>query len=123
MPNPLARDLDHILARTADLWPEFRGRRIFITGGTGFFGTWLLESFACANARLQLGAEAVILTRNAARFREAAPHLAADPAIHFHPGDIRSFDFPSGEFSHVIHAAAESTSGLNERHPAEMLDS
>jgi dTDP-glucose 4,6-dehydratase len=33
------------------------------------------------------------------------PHLAADSALSFHPGDIRSFDFPSGEFSHVIHCA------------------
>src|SRR5947199_7693045 len=106
--NPLAADLDHILSHTTDLWDEFRDNRIFITGGTGFFGCWLLESFAWANDRLGLGAEAVVLSRN--------PRARANnPAIRFHLGDMRDFDFPGGHFSHVIHAATDSTSGLNER--------
>ena len=58
MTNLLTNDLNHILAHTKDLWEELRGRRIFITGGTGFFGCWLLESFIWANDQLDLKASA-----------------------------------------------------------------
>jgi len=105
--NPLAKDLDHILDHTRELWEELRGERLFITGGTGFFGCWLLESFAWANDRLSLGAAAVVLTRNPDAFRQKAPHVATRPAIRFHMGNMQSFDFPTGSFSHVIHAATE----------------
>lgn len=104
----LAEDLDHILAQTEPLWHELRGERLFITGGTGFFGRWLLESFACANSRLDLGAEAMVLTRDAQAFMQSAPHLAANPSIRFWAGDIRDYEFPAGEFSHIIHAATTS---------------
>ena len=107
MASPLREDLDHILSHTERIWGEFRNQKIFITGGTGFFGCWLLESFAWANDKLGLNASALILSRNPERFQEKAPHLAAHPAIHFHAGDVRNFDFPDGHFSHVIHASNE----------------
>lgn len=106
--NPLAADLDHILSHTDGLWEDLRDKRLFITGGTGFFGCWLLESFAWANEKLDLNASALVLTRNYEAFQENAPHLAANPAIKFHIGDVRDFNFPEGEFSHIIHAAATS---------------
>jgi len=108
--NPLASDLDHILTHTKGLWEDLRGECLFITGGTGFFGCWLLESFAWANDNLDLNASALVLTRNYDAFQKQAPHLAANTAIQFHIGDVRNFNFPDGEFSHIIHAATTSAS-------------
>ena len=85
--NPLARDLDHVLSHTEDLWAAMRGERIFLTGGTGFVGTWLTESLLWANRRLSLGLSAVLLTRDPEAFRRRSPHLADDPAVTLWPGD------------------------------------
>ena len=106
--NPLANDLDHILAHTERLWDELRGQRLFITGGTGFIGCWLLESFAWANDKLGLNASAMVLTRNPDAFQQKVPYLRSHPAVRFHVGDVRSFEFLVGKFSHIIHAAATS---------------
>ncbi len=105
---PLATaDLDHVLARTSPLWTGARGARFFITGGTGFFGTWLLESLVHANEVLKLDLQAVVLTRNPAAFASRMPHLANRRDLRFLQGDLETFRFPDGKFSHLIHAAAE----------------
>lgn len=116
------RDLESILSQTAQLWEQLRGQQLFITGGTGFFGCWLLESFLYANRALSLGASVVALTRSPKRFHEMAPHLTNDPAVHLLPGDIRSFTFPDGIFQYVIHAATDTSSQAAER-PAILLSS
>jgi nucleoside-diphosphate-sugar epimerase len=103
--NSLAEDLDHILAHTRNLWEELRDQRIFITGGTGFFGCWLLESFAWANDKLNLNAEALVLSRSPEAFEKKAPHLYHHPAIQFLKGNVQDFDCPEGRFSHLIHGA------------------
>lgn len=120
--QPLAQqDLDHIGTHTWPLWEELRGQRIFITGGTGFFGCWLLESFLWVNAQLALNASAMVLTRAPAAFAAKAPHLASDPSIHLMEGDVRSFAFPKGEFQYVIHAATEASLFQIENSPDQML--
>ena len=114
--------MDHVLAHTNGLWEELRGRRVFITGGTGFFGCWLLESFIRANDTLKLDATVLVLTRDAASFGKKAAHLASHPAVKFQEGDVRSFAFASGTFACVIHAATEASAKLNEEDPLLMLD-
>lgn len=99
-----------------------RGQSIFITGGTGFFGMWLLESFVRANDALGLGARAVVLTRDPHAFAKKAPHLTSRADLEFVPGDVRTFAFPAGRFAYVIHAATEASAKLNADQPSEMLD-
>jgi dTDP-glucose 4,6-dehydratase len=122
MGNILAVDLDHILTQTRGLWEELQGKRLFITGGTGFFGCWLLESFIWANERFNLGASAVVLTRDPERFYLKAPHLARHPAVRLHAGDVCSFSSPEGEFSHIIHAAAEAIARPTHGQYLQMLE-
>jgi nucleoside-diphosphate-sugar epimerase len=106
--NLLSNDLDYILSRTLSLWNELKDQRIFITGGTGFLGTWILESFVWANRKLKLNAEAVVLTRNIDKFFNKCPHFMGDKSLKFVEGNILDFKYPKGKFSHIIHAATDS---------------
>ena len=115
-------DLNHILDRTRDLWEELRGEQLFITGGTGFFGCWLLESFLWANNHLKLGASATVLSRNPEKFTARMPHLANNPAIRWIKGDVCNFEFPEGKYGYVIHAATEASAQLNQNNPQRMFD-
>jgi dTDP-glucose 4,6-dehydratase/UDP-glucose 4-epimerase len=104
----LEHDLDGIMTRTAPLWADLRDQSLFITGGTGLFGRWLLESLARANRQFDLNLRVTVLTRNAQAFAQKAPHLAQDPAIGFHHGDVRDFVFPERDYSYFIHGATTS---------------
>jgi nucleoside-diphosphate-sugar epimerase len=119
--NRLIADLNLVAEATPALWDELRSQRIFLTGGTGFFGCWLVESFCHVNRLLGLDARLTILTRNPAGFAEKCPHLASDPAVTLHSGDVRTFAFPHGEFAYMIHAATEARATQAANAPLEML--
>lgn len=122
MAQPLPQeDLDYILERTPDLWEEMRGQRLFLTGGTGFFGAWLLESLLAANRASSLDVKVTVLTRNPEAFCRARPHVAADPALTLLAGDVREFAFPAGEFHYVIHAATETWARPESGGPVDLL--
>jgi len=85
----------------------FRGARIFMTGGTGFFGRWLTESWIQAQATLDLQGELHLLSRNPEARLHEIPHLHAAKGLFIHKGDQTSFIFPEGTFDAVIHGAIE----------------
>jgi nucleoside-diphosphate-sugar epimerase len=118
----IAEDIRGVLSRTQSLWPDLKGASVFITGATGFFGIWLLETLLAANRDFSLGLRILALSRDPSGFAEKAPHLAQDPAVSWITGDVRDFSFPAGPITHVIHAATESTSNLNASDPQAMFD-
>lgn len=94
-----------------------------MTGGTGFFWSWFLESLVWANEKLDLNASVLILTRDPKAFKQTAPHLASNTAIQFYLGDVRNFKFPDGEFPYIMHLAATSAAATyNNEDPLEKYD-
>lgn len=115
-------DLLHILKHTETIWDAFKNKSIFITGATGFFGKWLLESFIFINNKLSLNASICALSRNPEAFLEEYPFYKDEPAIRFIKGDIKNFVFPEGVFQFVIHAATDTDAKINAENPLLMLD-
>ena len=88
---------------TDPLWKRLANARLFITGGTGLFGHWLLDSLSEVNQRLNLNIEATVLTRN--------PDLAKarmslqDHRISFIKGNVENFSLPKEKFDVILHMA------------------
>lgn len=122
LPPVSQSDITHMLSLCVDDLRCLHGERLLITGGTGFFGSWLLEAIVSANQLLGANIETWILSRDPASFARRSPHLANAPGIHWLTGDITEFPFPEGSFSHVIHAATAASAKLNETRPLEMLN-
>lgn len=115
-------DLNHITQQCKSAWQELDSARIFITGGTGFFGIWLLESLFFAKRHLNLQTEVVVLSRDPVVFLQKFPHLKHLSGLSWIQGDVHDFPFPDGVFTHVIHAATPASAVLNQNHPLVMLD-
>jgi nucleoside-diphosphate-sugar epimerase len=117
-------DLEHIFQNTKDIWEPIRGKTIFLTGGTGFFGKWLLESFIYVNQKLDLNAKIISLSRNPENFIQDYPFYNEHTnSVRFVKGDILSYDFKVDEkVQYVIHAATAASDSLNKNNSLLMMD-
>ncbi|TCT20225.1 NAD-dependent epimerase/dehydratase family protein [Thiobaca trueperi] len=121
-PNPLAADLDEIVSLAEPWLRRLAGERLFITGGTGFFGRWLLEALTWADDRLDLRLRITVLSRDPETFTRRASALATHHALDWWRGDVRDFTPPPGSFPFVIHAATAASEQLNRTQPLLMFD-
>lgn len=80
-----------------------RNKRIFITGGTGFFGKSLIRH--CRELKMN---DIVILSCEPEKLIKEFPSLRTDKRIGFLRGDVRNFKFPDGDFDYIFHGAATS---------------
>jgi nucleoside-diphosphate-sugar epimerase len=117
----LKEDLAHILNHTRPVWEQVAGKTIFLTGGTGFFGKWLLESFIYANVTLQLNAKMIVLSRDPEAFLTRHANFK-NTAIQFIKGDTRTFAYPDEEIDYIIHTATEAGGRIYAEKPLEMYD-
>lgn len=102
----LEERLDGLVTRV-ELAP-LAGRRVFITGGTGFVGTWLLQAVSALNRR---GAEIQVsaLTRDPTAFALRQPDLSRAGWLTLVAGDVANFVAPPMPVDLAIFGAAPVT--------------
>jgi dTDP-glucose 4,6-dehydratase len=110
------RELAAVNATLHPLWPGLNGADIFVTGGTGFIGRWMLGALA----RAPVDARVTILTRDPDGFAARAPDLAG--RFRLLRGDVLDLPPPRTAYTHVIHAATDASAALNARDPRRMFD-
>jgi len=96
--------MDHILRHTEKLWEDLRGQSVFLTGGTAFVGTWLLESLLWAADRLDLSVTVVVLTAPPSAVSRKVSTPRRTPRRPPAAGRRRQFRISVGAFPFVIHA-------------------
>lgn len=109
------KDIAAVNRALAPLWPELSDARLFVTGGTGFIGRWMLEALVRSGADVEI----TLLSRDPAGFAARAPHLAE--RCRLVAGEIESFAFVAENFTHVIHGATDASAELNARDPRRMF--
>jgi dTDP-glucose 4,6-dehydratase len=107
-------DLDHILRHAAADLHALRGAEIFLTGGTGFFGKWLLAALARADSDLDLALSVYVLSRDPTAFLELHPEVDENDMIWLVDGDVAGFTPEPFHVDYVIHAATDTTSFTTE---------
>jgi dTDP-glucose 4,6-dehydratase len=100
-------DLDLAIALTPGFWSRFGAARLFITGGTGFIGSWLVQTIQRANDRGLSRIELVVLTRDANRARQQSPFMFARTDTTLVTGDVLDFSAQLGKLDLCIHAATD----------------
>jgi UDP-glucuronate decarboxylase len=112
----LTTDLQDICGSDCVDWTDLKGSRILITGGTGFFGKWLVSGLSFANIARQLDLQIDIVSR------QAQPSALA-PFISFIAGDVRTFRAPrNARYTHLIHAATPADIDVINANPADVFD-
>jgi nucleoside-diphosphate-sugar epimerase len=86
----------------------FQNSRFFITGGTGFFGFWLLSALELLHAS-GTNLEVVILSRNPSLFLKNNSRWRNLQWLKFQRGDVKSFSFSKSNFDYLIHAATDTS--------------
>jgi nucleoside-diphosphate-sugar epimerase len=122
MSHPIIEeDLRIVASAIKSLVACFRGRQLLLTGGTGFFGKWLLNSFLRMRQSCGTDASLTVLSRDPKRFLDSCPEFVDQPGLDFIAGDVRSFTPPAGRtFDFVIHGATAASAKLDQDDPEEM---
>lgn len=119
----LAKDLESIYEGAGPIWSTLDHSRVFLTGGTGFFGCWLLRSFKHVCDEHGIRMQVFVLTRDPETFKKSEPELYRCDHFTFIKGDVSDFEFPRGHFDYVIHAAADSSDRVLKTDPITMCKS
>lgn len=101
-------DVARAIVRSGADFSSLSGKRVLVTGGTGFFGVWMLTALSQIIETLKGDLEISVITRDSRCFLEHNPQFKLSRNLRFFDGDLRSIDLTGEHFTHLIHMATTS---------------
>ena len=113
-------DFNDIINNGNSFWKDLENQSIFLTGGTGFIGIWLLNTITELNKKQNKNIKVTVLSRDVNKFKNKYPKVFSSKEITFISGDICNFKYPKEKFAYIIHGATDASADLNEKNPLLM---
>jgi nucleoside-diphosphate-sugar epimerase len=115
-------DFQRLPLDTLGLREELAGQHLLLTGGTGFFGKWLLALLHRLNQQ-RAGIEVTVVSRDPGRFLAQHPDLRGCSWLHWLASDVRELRrLPGRPVELIVHAAAD-TSATAHSEPLTLFES
>lgn len=97
------------------------GASIFVTGGTGFLGSWVCEAVSYLNEVHSRNIRLYVLARNRELFEGRLAHISKKPYVNFIRCDVRSLSEIPRDVNFVIHAASNPDFRFHSTNPIEAM--
>lgn len=121
----IGNDVDVLLARAGLNIELLRGKCVFVTGATGFFGIWMLSALVRIKRALSGELKLVALSRNPTGFLKMNSGFEFDREVDFITGDVGQFKYLQADVTHLVHMAttnaAETFAGQPQFSKLDML--
>jgi dTDP-glucose 4,6-dehydratase len=100
---------------------QLEGKRILLTGGTGFVGRALLDRFIALHDLGAVSCEVEVLSRDPQRFLDMYPEYGGRQWLRYCTGSLDNLAQLDGTYTDVIHAAADTHVSSNRADWADQI--
>lgn len=107
----IAADVEVLCRRLPDL-RLLHGQRLLLSGGTGFFGRWLLATLDGLR-RDGIEVAVTVISRDPGRFLADEPHYRGAGWLDWCAGDMRGVDLGGRPFDLLLHAGTDTSAAAH----------
>lgn len=105
----ISHDVELLIRRVGISLELLRGKVILITGGTGFFGVWMISALVAIKRLLNDDLHIITLTRDPEKFLRKFKYATLATDIEYIRGDVRCFELSGAtNVTHLVHMATTS---------------
>lgn len=117
------KDIEEIIAEFNNYLTSLSGKNIFITGGNGFIGSYIVDTFADFNKELENPCKIIVINKNEINEKSRLSHLVNNKNVKFIAQDVgKPFELPKG-INIIFHAASIASPASFLKYPLDTIDS